>query len=98
MHNIFAVGLLAAVTISCLADVFPHTTHAVTRGIGRYEWRIPFNVVSGTPAWFIDTISAVFYKCDYQELVLDQNQFRSALSISMSVRASLWIHSTRVVY
>lgn len=81
MHNIVAVGLLAAVTIFCLADVFPHTTHTITRGIGGYEWKVPFNVVSGTPAWLIDTNSAVFYKCDYQELVLDQNPFRSALSI-----------------
>lgn len=61
MHNIVAVGLLAAVTIFCLADVFPHTTHTITRGIGGYEWRVPSSVVSGTPAWLIDTISAVFY-------------------------------------
>lgn len=97
MRDVFAVGPPTAVAIFCLADVFP-PTHTITMEMSRYARRVAFNVVSGTPAWLINTISAVFYKCDYQKLVFAPESIQKCFISSTCVWASLWIHSSHVVY
>lgn len=62
MRNIFAVGLLAAMTIFYWADVFLPASPSPGTSVGMHGG-VAFNDVSGTHAWLINTISALFSKC-----------------------------------